>query len=119
MARASFSAPTLLGTNLLLVWRFPAKDSRDAELAGSSVLSSLPSGTGTEIHKSFRSTLCYGFPIKVVIFEMALRAPKLYKERAMMSKLCIDSYPSSLYRFEKTLFWPFVLTFCCGEGGPI
>ena len=52
-----------------------------------------------------------------MIFEMALRAPKLYKERAMMSKLCVESYPSSLYRFEKSCFWPFVLTFGCGKGG--
>ena len=43
---------------------------------------------------------------------------KLYKEPATMSKLCIESNPSSLYRFEKTHFWPFVLTFCCGKGGP-
>ena len=35
-----------------------------------------------------------------------------------MSKLCVESYPSSLYRFEKSCFWPFVLTFGCKKGGP-
>ena len=61
---------------------------------------------------------CYGFPIKVVIFEMALRSPKLYKEQATMSKLCVESYPSSLYKFEKSCFWHFVTNSGCGEGGP-
>ena len=73
---------------------------------------------GTQIRKSGSSTLCYGFPIKVVILGMAQRSPKLYKERATMPKWCVESYPSSLYKFEKTRFWHFVIISGRGQGGP-
>ena len=35
-----------------------------------------------------------------------------------MPKWCVESYPSSLYKFEKTRFWHFVLISGRGQGGP-
>ena len=35
-----------------------------------------------------------------------------------MPKWCVESYPSSLYKFEKTRFWHFVIISGRGQGGP-
>ena len=35
-----------------------------------------------------------------------------------MPKWCVESYPSSLYKFEKTRFGHFVLISGRGQGGP-
>ena len=35
-----------------------------------------------------------------------------------MPKWCVESYPSSLYKFEKTRFWHFVTISGRGQGGP-
>ena len=35
-----------------------------------------------------------------------------------MSEWCVESYPSSLYKFEKTRFWHFVIISGRGQGGP-